>query len=139
MHDFGRPLHGKFKTLRFIVTILIPEKPTLLKSMGFDHLESQFLTVPPYAVSAMVCIGTAILSDRIKRRGILLCVLSPCIVIGFAILATVDSKGAKYFAIFLATAGGFSASPLLLTWSVDNAAGPTARAIVSAYAVGLGK
>ncbi|KAF1986362.1 MFS general substrate transporter [Aulographum hederae CBS 113979] len=112
--------------------------PTLLSSMNFGRIESQLLTVPPYILSATVCVCTAILSDRIKRRGIILCVLAPLIVVGFAILAGTNIQGVKYFGIFLATSGAFSVSPLLLTWSVDNAAGPSVRAIVSAYTVGLG-
>lgn len=107
--------------------------------MGFSRIESQLLTVPPYAVGAIFCITTAIVSDKIKQRGIVLLGLLPCVVTGFAILATIKSVGVRYFAIYLATIGGYCSSPLLLTWSVDNAAGPAVRAVVSGYAVGLGK
>lgn len=107
--------------------------------MGFSRIESQLLTVPPYAVGAIFCITTAIVSDRIRQRGVILFGLLPCVITGFAILAAVDSVGVRYFAIYLATVGGYCSSPLLLTWGVDNAAGPAVRAVVSGYAVGLGK
>lgn len=58
------------------------------------------------------------------------------VIIGFAILITVESSSIKYFAIFLAAAGGFPTGPIYLTWNPSNAAGPSIRAVTSAYIVG---
>lgn len=106
--------------------------------MGYSGTNSQLLTVPPYTVSALCCLGVSFLSDRIKSRGLMFSFLTPFVVIGFALLGAVQSTGVRYFAVFLATSGAFTASPILLAWSVDNASGPAVRAIVAAYVVGTG-
>lgn len=65
-------------------------------------------------------------------------VLTPLTMIGFLLLALVPSTAVRYFALFLTTAAAFTCSPILLAWVVSNSAGPSVRAIVSAYAVGEG-
>lgn len=113
--------------------------PSLLKAMGYTSIRAQLMTVPPYVVGSIVCITCAIISDRMKTRGgILVGIAAPTIVIGFAILLTVDTTSIKYFALFLSTMGAFTASPIILAWTVDNSAGPTIRAIAGAFAVCLG-
>lgn len=106
--------------------------------MGYSTTHSQLLTVPPYVFSACVCIGTSFVSDRLHSRGIPIMILTPLTCLGFLLMAFVPSTAVRYFALFLATAPAFTCSPLLLTWVVSNAAGPSVRAIVSAYAVGEG-
>jgi len=64
--------------------------------------------------------------------------LAPFIITGFAMLGSVKGTGVRYLAVFLATSGAFTASPILLAWSVDNASGPAVRATVAAYVVGTG-
>jgi predicted MFS family arabinose efflux permease len=105
--------------------------------MGISNTKSQLLSVPPYLVAAMVCVGASFLSDRLKTRGFIMLAISPLIVIGFAIMATVKSTAIRYFAIFLATTGAFTCSPILLAWVVSNSAGPSVRAIVTSYSVGI--
>jgi uncharacterized membrane protein len=107
--------------------------------MGFDTIHSQLMTVPPYACGTVVCILLAMASDRFKVRGpILFCIAGPLIIIAFAILLTVEHTGARYMAIFFATCGGFTGSPVFVAWGVDNNAGPMVRAISSAYSISLG-
>lgn len=94
--------------------------------------------MPPYVCSACICLAASFLSDRLKTRGFILLALAPLIIIGFAMMATVESAGVRYFAIFLTTTGAFTCSPILLAWVVSNSAGPAVRAIVTAYTVGMG-
>ncbi|WAO92426.1 MFS domain-containing protein [Fusarium falciforme] len=113
--------------------------PTLLQSMGYSGQQAQLMSVPPYVLGAIVCITTATLSDRLRKRGIFfICLLAPCIFIGFTLNHFVSSVAVRYFGLFLAVSGGFSSSPLLLSWSVDNNSGPAVKAIASAYVIGLG-
>ena len=113
-------------------------KPSLIKSMGYSTTHAQLLTVPPYVFAACVCIGASFASDRLRSRGLVIMALTPLTAIGFILLAFVPSTAVRYFALFLTTAPAFTCSPLLLTWVVGNSAGPSVRAIVSAYAVGEG-
>jgi hypothetical protein len=107
--------------------------------MGFSSIKSQLMTVPPYAVGTVVCMVLAMTSDRFKMRGpIIFGIVGPLIFIAFIILRTVDSIGVRYMAIFFATCGAFTGSPIIVAWTVDNTAGPMVRAIASAYSVSLG-
>ncbi|KAL4254788.1 MFS transporter superfamily protein [Abortiporus biennis] len=44
--------------------------PTIIKTFGVSNAKAQLLTVPPYAVSAVVLTITSYYSDRIQSRGI---------------------------------------------------------------------
>lgn len=106
--------------------------------MGFTSVKAQLMSVPPYVFGSIVCIVGTKISDRIRSRGIVLLVLGPMIIVGFALLRQVNVVGVMYFGIFLATGGAFTSSPLWITWSVDNSAGPMVRAISSGFAVATG-
>ncbi|KAI9172818.1 transporter [Paramyrothecium foliicola] len=96
--------------------------PTLLRGMGFSGQQAQLMSVPPF-----------------QRRGIFfMVVLAPFLLAGFTLNQFVDSVAVRYFGLFLAVAGGFTASPLLLSWSVDNNSGPAVKGIAAAYVIGIG-
>jgi hypothetical protein len=114
-------------------------QPSLLRAMHFTSIKAQLMTVPPYVLGSIVCISAAVTSDRFKTRGVVLLSLAcPTIVIGFALLLSVNIIAVKYFALFLVTMGAFTGSPVFISWTVDNSAGPTVRAIASGFAVSLG-
>lgn len=97
------------------------------------------MSVPPYVFGAIVCIAITTLSDSLRKRGLFLMVfLAPAIFVGFTLNQFVTNVAVCYFGIFLAVSGGFAASPLLLSWSVDNNSGPAVKAIASATVVGIG-
>ncbi|KEF51138.1 uncharacterized protein A1O9_12752 [Exophiala aquamarina CBS 119918] len=102
---------------------------TLLRSMGFSGTNLQLLTVPPYTVSALCCLGVSFLSDRIRSRGLMFSFLTPFVAIVFAILGAMKNTEVRYPAVFLATSGAFTASPILLAWFADNASGPAVRSV----------
>jgi hypothetical protein len=112
--------------------------PSLLRGMGYSGLQAQLYSVPPYAWAACVCVVVATLSDRTKTRGLWLMGVMPFTAVGFILLLTVDNVGVRYFAIFLCLTGAFTASPILLAWTVENSAGHTTRAIVAGTVVGFG-
>ncbi|KAL4870878.1 hypothetical protein BDV12DRAFT_165413, partial [Aspergillus spectabilis] len=89
--------------------------PTLLKSgMGYSPTNAQLLSVPPYVAAAIVCIIGSFLADRLHTRGLIILTLTPITITSFIILATVKQSGVRYFALFLATSGAFTCSPILL-------------------------
>jgi hypothetical protein len=97
------------------------------------------MSVPPYVLGAIICVVVATLSDRVHNRGFfLMFLLSPAIFVGFTLNLSVSSVAVRYFGLFLAVSGAFCASPLLLSWSVDNNSGPAVKAIAAAYVVGIG-
>ncbi|KAL3450561.1 hypothetical protein BJX65DRAFT_294221 [Aspergillus insuetus] len=105
--------------------------------MGYSATHAQLLSVPPYIAAAIFCIIGSFLADRFHTRGYILLAFTPITITGFTILATVKLSSVRYFALFLATTGAFTCSPILLAWVSGNAAGPAVRAVVTGYAVGI--
>lgn len=57
--------------------------PTIVADLGYRNTTAQLLTVPPYVVACIFCIGAGFFADRMKQRGIFM--------IGFMCLAYVAS------------------------------------------------
>ena len=101
--------------------------PTILKEMGFSAVNAQGLSAPPFFVSFLVtCLSTWI-ADRTQQRGLMIIFLSLVAGIGYIILATAHSTGAKYFAVFLAASGVFPAIGNILPWVTNNQGSSTRR------------
>lgn len=91
--------------------------PTLTKSLGYDTVMAQYMTVPIYAVAATLCTITAYSADRFNDRryhitfalfvGFVSCVLA----------ATIHSTTVRYIMICFTASGIWSALPLILTWT----------------------
>jgi dipeptide/tripeptide permease len=101
--------------------------PTILTGMGYSSINAQGLTAPPYFLSFLFCILTTYIADRTKQRGLMIILLSLVGGTGYIILATVESTGVRYFAIFLAAAGIFPAISNILPWVLNNQGTDTKR------------
>jgi MFS family permease len=44
--------------------------PTIVKTLGYTNETAQLMTVPPYVVACVFCIGGGYLADRQGQRGI---------------------------------------------------------------------
>jgi MFS family permease len=107
--------------------------PTILSALGWTALKTQLYSVPPFVVASIYAITSCWLSDAFKKRGAFAIVNSCVCIIGFVILITANSNGAKYVATFFACAGSFPSGPAYITWGMNNASGPTIRAVSAAY------
>ncbi|KAF8604001.1 MFS general substrate transporter [Ceratobasidium sp. AG-I] len=95
--------------------------PTIIKSFGFTAARAQLLTVPPYALAAIVMMTVSYISDRIQSRGLIMCAMSSTGAIEYLLLLVVKhSQGVRYFAIFLCCAGTYTTIGLALTWFAHN-------------------
>ncbi|KAJ4318475.1 hypothetical protein N0V94_004430 [Neodidymelliopsis sp. IMI 364377] len=101
--------------------------PTILEEMGFSSVNAQGLTAPPFFLSFLIVIATTYIADRTQQRGIMVASLTAIGGIGYVILATSKSVGARYFAIFLAAAGIFPAIANILPWVMNNQGSDTRR------------
>ena len=95
--------------------------------MGFSSVNAQGLTAPPFFVSFLTVIGTTWIADRTQQRGIMICILTAIGGIGYVILATTKSVGARYVGVFLAAAGIFPAIGNILPWVIGNQGSDTRR------------
>ena len=75
------------------------------------------MTVPPYAVAAVVMYTCAYISDRIQSRGLFIIGANATCGIGYVLLLAVENNiHARYFATFLIAGGCFTSIELILAW-----------------------
>ena len=101
--------------------------PTILQDMGFDAIDSQGLTAPPFFVSFLVTIFSTWVADRTQQRGLTIMCLTTIGGIGYVLLATVKTVGVRYLGVFLAASGIFPSISNILPWVLNNQGSDTRR------------
>ncbi|KAG0633767.1 major facilitator superfamily domain-containing protein [Tuber brumale] len=112
--------------------------PTILSALGWRATKAQLLTVPPYIVACCSSLAIARLSDRHRKRGLYVIPCALLTLTGYSILASVDEPNIKYMAVFFASSGAFPLGVTFLSWGINNAAGPSVRAVTGGYIVSIG-
>ncbi|ETI22534.1 hypothetical protein G647_06609 [Cladophialophora carrionii CBS 160.54] len=107
--------------------------PTIIKGLGYTANEAQLWSVIPYAVAAVVTVIVAVISDRMKLRGVVMLCTLPLAIIGYAAIANVAKQDnhAKYGMTFLMATGLYASVPPVLVWNSNNSAGHYKRATTS--------
>ncbi|KAG9313643.1 major facilitator superfamily domain-containing protein [Chiua virens] len=103
--------------------------PTIIKTFGYTNALAQLLTVPPYAVAAIVLCGAAYFTDRFQTRGLV--ISSACFLgaIGYLIVLVVPTNPhARYFAVFCITSGTYTAIGIVIAWFAHNLGSESKRA-----------
>ncbi|UDD65594.1 hypothetical protein AFCA_012770 [Aspergillus flavus] len=103
--------------------------PTIVHSMGYDSVQAQGLTAPPYFGAFLSSILVAWLSDRYGSRGWILAISASVATVGYALLATQTGTAVRYVAIWLTSCGIFPALAINMTWMLNNNAGDTKKGI----------
>ena len=92
--------------------------------MGYSALRSQALSAPPYLVAFVVVLLTAYYSDQLQSRSFFVCFHALLAASGYTIIAISGvlktSAGWRYWGVFPAASGFFSAVTLLITWTINN-------------------
>ena len=112
--------------------------PTILNALGWTAIRSQLYSVPPYVTACVWSIFISWVSDKYKRRGVFIVLGNTLAMIGYIMLVTTDKDAVKYLGVFFAACGAFPLGPFYLAWGLNNAAGPSIRAVTGAYIVALG-
>ncbi|KAI9459795.1 major facilitator superfamily domain-containing protein [Boletus coccyginus] len=115
--------------------------PTIITTFGYTNAIAQLLTVPPYAVAAIVLCSAAYFTDRFQTRGLV--IASSCFLaaIGYLIVLVVPTNPhARYFAVFCITSGTYTAIGIIIAWFAHNLGSETKRAagIPTFIAIGQG-
>lgn len=114
--------------------------PTILQQLGWTSIRAQVMSIPIYAAAMVITLSTALLSDLLAHRyaftltGVLIATT------GYVLLLTQSSipVGARYFALFAITGGGYLTQPILMGWLANNMAGHYKQSIASAMQIGFG-
>ncbi|CCO30344.1 putative transporter C1002,16c [Rhizoctonia solani AG-1 IB] len=95
--------------------------PSIVNSLGYSPVRTQLMTVPPYAVSFVVSLVLAYISDRYKLRGPVLFVTGIIATAGYALYLTQTNKHVLYGSLFLQIPGVYASAPTLSAWMANNA------------------
>ncbi|KAK0741975.1 major facilitator superfamily domain-containing protein [Apiosordaria backusii] len=116
--------------------------PTIISNLSFTDpsqiTRNQLLSVPPYAVAALVTILVGVFSDRHRKRGIYNMGLACIGVFGFILLVASSNPIIQYLGSFFGTAGIYASIPLTVTWVANNTEGSYKRGIVLGLVIGWG-
>ncbi|KAF8137297.1 major facilitator superfamily domain-containing protein [Boletus edulis] len=104
--------------------------PTIIETMGYSPALSQLMTVPPYAVAALILLTASYISDRVQSRGLM--VASGCTLcgVGYIILLVVAHAHVhiRYLATFCIAAGAYTSLGLVFAWFAHNLGSESKRA-----------
>ncbi|KFY98974.1 hypothetical protein V498_01096 [Pseudogymnoascus sp. VKM F-4517 (FW-2822)] len=113
--------------------------PTITKSLGYDTVMAQYMTVPVYAVATVALNICAYSADRNEERR---WHITSALSLGFIcamVCAIVETPVVRYVMLCFVAAGIWSALPLILAWAsktIDLPAEKRAIAIAMINAVG---
>lgn len=95
-----------------------------LCSMGYSALQSQALSAPPYLIAFVTVLLTAYYSDKYKDRSLFICFHAILAAGGYALITVAGILKAnslwRYWGVYPAASGFFSAVTLLITWTINN-------------------
>lgn len=88
----------------------------------------------PYAVASVITVVIAVVSDRLKLRGVVMLFTLPLAIIGYAVIANISIQHPKikYGMTFLMATGMYASVPCVLVWNSSNSAGHYKRATTTA-------
>ncbi|KAL4812133.1 major facilitator superfamily domain-containing protein [Aspergillus spinulosporus] len=91
--------------------------PTVVKTLGYNTVETLLLTVLPYMLGLVVSIANNWSADRFQNSSFH--AIGPMIaaIVGFVVAAASLNTGARYFAMVLMVAGGHGSNAVVLAWT----------------------
>jgi predicted MFS family arabinose efflux permease len=101
-------------------------EPTIVAGLGYAGSQAQLMSVPPFAATFVLCILSAIISDRYQCRGYTMIFFSLLKMIGFTMFYVSTSSHVRYASLFFSVTGSFCLVPAMITWLTNNSA-PHAR------------
>jgi cyanate permease len=108
--------------------------PSIVLGMGFSPIRTQLMTVPPFAIAFVVCILTAYVADRYRKRGAMALATISLALIGVIMFYRGRTTAIRYTALFFLITGNYACGPCLLAWVPNNTAAHTRRATAIATA-----
>lgn len=103
--------------------------PTIIAQLGYDSLEAQLMSVPPYAAAAVVTVAIGFIADKTRQRGLCNIFVSILAIVGFAMLLGAKSAGARYAGTFLGAMGIYPCVANTISWASNNTEGMSSLVI----------
>ncbi|OAQ68887.1 MFS transporter [Pochonia chlamydosporia 170] len=116
--------------------------PTIIQSMSWTTpdqiIKNQLLSVPPYAVAAVLTVIIGFWSDRAQKRGVFIMSCALIGVVGFIMLIASTNPAVQYAGTFLGAMGIYPPISLTIAWVANNVEGVYKRGIVLGFVIGWG-
>ncbi|KAF4484949.1 putative transporter [Colletotrichum fructicola Nara gc5] len=105
----------------------------IVKSFGYDSFTTILFNIPFGAIQIIAIMGSGWLATKIKRKGVVISMLSVPPAIGSILMLTVPrhEKGVLLFGYYLVSILA-AITPIIFTWQVQNTAGDTKKKTTSA-------
>ncbi|KAK3377471.1 putative nicotinamide mononucleotide transmembrane transporter protein [Podospora didyma] len=112
--------------------------PTIVASLGYSNNTAQLMTVPPYVVACVFCVGAGWLADRLKQRGLFMIFFMGMAIVGLVLLMSTQAPAVKYVGCFFLASGIYPNVPQGVAWNGNNIGGSLKRGVGIAMHVGFG-
>jgi predicted MFS family arabinose efflux permease len=113
--------------------------PTIIATYNYSAIQTQLISVPPWACAFVWSMFIAFVSDWMKHRFFFAIGSMVITMIGLGLLLKVhDNHHAEYGLLFLFAIGIYTAMPMVLCWYNMNLSGHHRRAIGSAFQISFG-
>lgn len=114
--------------------------PTIITGLGWNTtvVRAQLMSVPPYAVAAILTVVIGYVADRTRARGLCNILVSTLGVAGFAMLLGSEDPAVQYAATFLAALGIYPCISNTISWVANNVEGVYKRGVVLGFVIGWG-
>ncbi|KAH8702471.1 major facilitator superfamily domain-containing protein [Talaromyces proteolyticus] len=146
VRDFFKDIKVYLAAIQYF-TIVIPIyafsyfAPTIIKALGYQTIQTQLHSVPPFAAALGLCLIMAVWSDRAGIRFPFILFGDLLIIIGVALMLSFHGTqhfSVEYLGICLITMGAFSAGAIIVCWVLMNLHGHAQRSIGSGWVIGVG-
>ncbi|KAI0647385.1 MFS general substrate transporter [Trametes meyenii] len=113
--------------------------PTIIQTFGHGVIETQLLSVPPWACAFVFTMAIATVSDHTRRRFPFVLLCSAIALAGYIVLLVVhDNRKLQYGALYVAEIGAVGTLPLVMCWFETNLGNHQRRAVGTALQIGFG-
>lgn len=131
--------------------------PAIVRGLGYTSVHANLMTVPIYICALFFFLIIAYFSDRTGYRGPYICICLICLVIGYALLISVENLKVRFFACFskfgsctarlcsnsthhplVAALGIYPTTGLSIMWVQDNVSRHYKRATMVGFTLCLG-
>jgi len=112
--------------------------PTIIAGLGYKSTTANLLSVPPYAVAAVVTVLVGYIADRTQQRGYCNMGVSLFGIVGFAMLLGSASPNVQYAGTFLGAVGIYPTIANTISWAANNVEGVYKRGVTLGFVIGWG-
>lgn len=122
--------------------------PTIIQNLNLSSkdaltgkaliIRNQLLSVPPYALGAILTVAVGYWSDKTQRRGVFNMSCATIGTVGFIMLIASTNPAVQYVGTFLGAAGIYPSISLTIAWVANNVEGVYKRGMVLGIVIGWG-